>query len=265
MAKAEIPMSERPSAQMALSSREDQARHEIKAQLRAHNDLIFDFTAAWYRSPYTFRSTKFMGYPACKIPFDLWILHDLFCQYRFETVIETGTAGGGTTLWYAMLMEMLGIDGAVLSIDIDALDEGRQRPVHPRITYLTGSSVDPVIVAKADTWLLEHQKKDAEGKVGAMLMNLDSNHHAPHVLEELRMWAPRVPIGSWMLVEDTNGAPVMQDVGGNPIEVEGPLAAVFEYMASHPDEWFRDVVCERYWVTMNPHGWLQRHRVWNGR
>ena len=242
------PFRDRPNARMALTSPASRDRHAIVAGIRAHEQLIFDFTNAWYQSPYTFRATRVFGWPACKIPLDLWIFHDLFCQYRFTTVVECGTAGGGATLWYALLMDLLGIEGGrVISIDIDVPGEGEQRPEHPRITYLHGSSVDPAIVAHVQSQL-----------VGPVLVNLDSNHHAPHVLAELALWAPLVPLGDWIVVEDTNGSPVMVDESGEARGVEGPMAAVLEYLASHPGEFTREVVCERYWLTMNPHGWLQR-------
>ena len=142
-------------------------------------------------------------------------------------------------------MDLLGIDGHIYSID---LDDTPTRPTHPRITYLYGSSIDPAIAARVEL-------------KGPVLLNLDSNHLASHVLAELELWAPRVPVGDWLLVEDTNGSPVIEDpLTGQLEQVEGPMAAVMEYLAKHPGEFLRDVVCERYWLTMNPHGWLQRVR-----
>lgn len=229
---------------MKVLDPETRTRDEITASLRAHNDLIFQFSKAWYASPYTFQATRVLGHVACKIPFDLWIMHDLFCQYRFQTVVECGTAEGGATLWYATLMDLLQIDGGhVYSIDID---DQPARPVHPRITYLHGSSLDRAIAASIPSR-------------GATLINLDSNHVAGHVLAELELWAPRVPVGGWLVVEDTNGTPIVKDPAtGQLVPVEGPYAAVMEYLAKHPGEFLRDVVCERYWLTMNPSGWLQR-------
>ena len=228
---------------MPVSLSDDAASAEIYGGLQRHEALIHEFATEWYRSPYTFRSTKVLGWPACKIPLDLWVLHDLFCQYRFETVVETGTAGGGTTLWYAILMDLLGIaGGTVYSVDLDtAAQHGGYRPPHSRIHYVHGSSVDPALVEGV-----------ASGIHGSTLIDLDSDHHAPHVAEELRLWAPYVPIGGWLLIEDTNGAPA------EPHPTDGPLAAVRGYLAAHPGEFHRELACERYWLTMNPGGFLQR-------
>jgi cephalosporin hydroxylase len=237
----------------------DRTRDEITATLRANEQLIFEFTKAYYRSPHTFLSTRVFGHLACKMPTDLWIFHDLFNQYRFQTVIETGTATGGTTLWFAVLMDILKIEhGTVFSIDLAPEPD---LPQHPRIVYLTGSSTDPEIVSR----VLDHPfgLRAPDGleshRHGPVLVDLDAAHFAPHVTKELETWAPHVPVGSWIVVEDTNGAPVMtHPQTGQPVQVEGAYAGMMEYLYRHPEEFIHEVVCERLWISMNPRGWLQR-------
>ncbi len=231
-------------------SRDEFTRHEITAGLRANQDLIYEFANAWYRSPYTFRATRFLGHLVCKIPFDLWVMQDLMVQYRFSTVIETGTAHGGSALWYATMMDLLGINGQVITVDIGAGDPSEPRPTHPRIHYIQGSSVDPEIVGRV--------RYVMQGTPGPLLVDLDSDHNAPHVLRELELYAPLCKVGDWLIVEDTNGAPVVAGPDGQPQACAGPFAAVMEYLGRHPNEFQRDIVCERLWLTMNPHGWLQR-------
>ena len=82
------------------------------------------------------------------------------------------------------------------------------RPEHPRITYITGSSTDADVVAQVD---------EIVGG-GQAFVVLDSNHHRDHVLEELRVWAPRVSVGSYIVVEDTHadGHPVKTRVSPGP-------------------------------------------------
>ena len=62
-----------------------------------------------------------------------------------------------------------------------------------RITMIEGSSVDPIIVNSI--------KEKVKGK--KVLVCLDSIHTHEHVLEELRMYADMVNVGSYIVCPDT--------------------------------------------------------------
>lgn len=223
----------------------DPGRQAIVDEINANAGLIFEFTKAFYRSPSTFRSTQVLGVQACKIPSDLWIVMELMYQFRPTTVVETGTAEGGSAYWYALLMDMLHIDqGRVITVD---REHQTGRPLHPRIMYVQGDSTDPRVAAHVTAQVTQ-----------PCLVNLDSDHRAPHVRRELDLYAPLVPVGGWLIVEDTNGAPVEQDAAGALVEVDGPMVAVQGYLADHPGQFMREISCERFWVTAHPGGWLQR-------
>ena len=119
-------------------------------------------------------------------------------------------------------------------------------PQHPRLTYLTGSSSDPAIVEKIAAMIPE----------GApVLVILDSDHSRDHVAAELEAYAPLVPVGSYLIVEDTNvnGHPAAPDFG------PGPMEAMWDFMATDPG-FEVDTRCERYFLTQNPSGYLKRVR-----
>jgi cephalosporin hydroxylase len=82
---------------------------------------------------------------------------------------------------------------------------------------------------------------------------LDSNHTEEHVLGELDGYSAFVTPGSYMIVEDThlNGHPVSPGFG------PGPMEAVEKWLPAHPE--FRvDPDCEKFFMTWNPRGYLQR-------
>ena len=198
------------------------------------------FARLYYeRATTTWQNTRWMGVPIWKNPADLWIYQELVHEIRPDLIVETGTAYGGSALYLAMLCDLLD-HGRVVTIDTQVFPD---RPVHPRIEYVFGSSTGPGIV-------------DALDRTGPVMVILDSDHRAPHVLDELELYAPLVTLGSYLIVEDTNvnGHPVYPDHGPGPfeaIEQWGPERHGFEV----------DAACERFLHTFNPGGFLRRVRA----
>ena len=132
-------------------------------------------------------------------------------------------------------------NGRVISIDIA---EGPGRPPHPRIQYLQGSSTAAETVARV---------RELIGEGERVLVILDSDHSAAHVLEELRLYAPLARSGDYVIVEDT-------DVNGHPVAPEhgpGPFEAVQEFLRGS-DDFEIDRSREKFHLTMNPSGYLRR-------
>lgn len=144
-----------------------------------------------YRTGGTWYATSWLGVPTWKLPLDLWIYQEIVHQVRPDLIVETGTAFGGSALYLASLCDLVR-GGEVVSVDVK--DEPR-RPRHERITYLAGSSTAPEIVREV------HAR--AAGKESVLVI-LDSDHTKAHVLAEMRAYGPLVPLGGYMIVEDTN-------------------------------------------------------------
>ena len=212
---------------------------------RLHGDIAEQFTQAYYEGAMfgeTRADTTWLGVRTDKCPLDLWIYQELLTELRPDLIVETGTAFGGSALYLASVCDLLG-HGRVLTIDVQ---EQPDRPQHERIEYLTASST------ARET--LEHVRA-ALPPGGNVLVILDSDHRKEHVLQELRLYAPLVPIGGYVVVEDTilNGHPVSPDFG------PGPMEAVEAFLAE--DERFRsDRRREKLYLTFNPRGYLRRTR-----
>jgi cephalosporin hydroxylase len=184
---------------------------------------------------------SWFGYRTLKSPLDLWTYQEILVETRPDLVIETGTRHGGSALYFAGMMDLLG-RGDVLTIDIDA---ARGRPVHRRIRYLHGSSVDPAVVAEAE--------RAAAGM--RVMVVLDSDHRQPHVEAELAAYHRLVTLGCYLIVEDTNvyGHPVYREHG------PGPMEALDAFMTGR-DDFVIDRDRERFLLTLNPRGYLRRVR-----
>jgi cephalosporin hydroxylase len=188
----------------------------------------------------TWGQTFWLGTPTRKCPLDLWVYQELLTALQPELVIETGTAFGGSALFFASCMDMIG-RGRVITIDIG---DHPTRPAHDRITYLLGSSVDTRVVEQA---------RAAAADASSVMVVLDSDHSRDHVLAELHAYAPLVTRGSYLIVEDTNvnGHPILPTFG------PGPHEAVDAFLAEGAP-FVRDRDCEKFYLTFNPGGYLRR-------
>jgi cephalosporin hydroxylase len=177
--------------------------------------------------PVMFHST-WLGAQAVKNPCDAWVYQEIVYANRPDWIIETGTHRGGGAVFLASICDLVG-NGHVISIDM-----GNPPPAqHPRVTWLTGTGVS--------------QAAEVARRVsGTVMVILDSDHSTENVAAELKVFAPMVTRGQYLIVEDTWWNP---DVGG-------PWPAVREFVESHP-EFQIDKSCERYLWTNNPNGFLK--------
>jgi cephalosporin hydroxylase len=184
---------------------------------------------------------SWFGYRTLKSPLDLWAYQEIIVDTRPDLIVETGTHLGGSALYLASILDLLG-RGSVLTVDITAANG---LPSHPRIRYLVGSSIDPDIVATVHA--------AAKGK--RVMVLLDSDHSAGHVRQELAAYADLVAVGCYLVVEDTNvnGHPVKPDFG------PGPMEALVDFLADRTD-FVSDPDRERFLLTLNPRGFLRRVR-----
>lgn len=202
--------------------------HEL---VRLVNVLYFR-TAVWDR-------TTWLGRPIVKCPGDLWVLQELLCAVRPDLLIETGTYQGGSALFFAQVLELIG-HGEVVSIDL-VPREGL--PTHPRLRYVVGDSLDPSL----------HARLSEELGAGRAMVVLDAAHRAEHVLAELRAYAPLVGPGSYLVVEDTafDGWPAWPEHG------PGPATAVAAFLEGD-DRFEVDHDAGRHLITLSPGGFLRR-------
>ncbi len=162
-------------------------------------------------------------------------------ETRPELIVETGTYRGGSAFFLASICDLLGA-GEVVSIDIEPLRD--DYPAHPRVTYLGGrSSTDPEVVAEVRGRAREKRT----------LVVLDSDHSQAHVEAELAAYADLVPVGCYLIVEDSNIGQIRKDL------LPGPLEAIDVFLAG-TDAFEIDRSREKFLITFNPSGYLRRVR-----
>ena len=184
-----------------------------------------------------------LGVPMWKLPNDAMIIQEIIYETKPEAIIETGTGFGGSTLFYASILKLMG-GGKVLTIDVR--DDFKRRLKFNMVDWVLpfiGSSIDPDMV-KGISELVEGR---------STMVILDSFHSEEHVSKELEIYADLVSVGNYLIVEDTH-------VGGNPVEWEygeGPMGAVKRFLEK--DKRFEvDKSREKLVMTFNPSGFLRK-------
>ena len=197
---------------------------------RAH-DALYE-SDAWTQATW-------LGAQALKNPLDLWVYQEIIFETRPELVVETGTYRGGSALYLATVCDLVGA-GEVVSIDVEPMRD--DYPQHPRITYLAGrSSTDPGVLAEVSA--------RAAGR--RTFIVLDSDHSEAHVTAELEAYSPLVPVGCYLVAEDSNIGQIRKDL------MPGPLQAVEKFLAQ-TDDFVIDREREKFLITFNPSGFLRR-------
>lgn len=101
----------------------------MKHQLRSRFDQTYEraivdrFHKLYYDRGISLR-TRWLGTPVQKLPLDLWLMQELIVELRPDLIVETGTAAGGSALFYATVMDVLD-HGRIVSVDIDSDPAGR--------------------------------------------------------------------------------------------------------------------------------------------
>lgn len=221
---------------------------ELKAKavdLFEHSDR-YDWSYQW----------NWLGVPIIQIPPDVVATQEIIWETRPQVIIETGVARGGSLIFYASILELIG-EGRVIGIDIDIRAHNRQsieqHPMSRRIDLIEGSSIDDAMLAD-----VRERIKGAE----RVMVILDSNHTHQHVYDELQVYAPLVSPGQYMIVADT----IIEDIppqehrprpwgpGNNP----GTAAKAF--LEENSDFELDPVVNAKLLVTSSYGGYLRRKK-----
>ena len=183
----------------------------------------------WYYEANIWKDLHYRGVRTLKLPLDMWNYQEIIFERDIHWVLETGTRHGGSALFFADLLAAAEREGCVVTIDVahEAL-----HPVaagHPGIRFLLGDSAAESIKQQV-MGLIPSRRR------GGMLLILDSDHAASHVLRELETWVPLLRKGDYVIVEDTiiNGHPVRPEFG------PGPFEAITQYIAQNPGRLQRD-------------------------
>ena len=202
----------------------------------------------WYYNTNVWKQTTWMGIDCWKSVADMWNYQEILCELKPSLVIEFGTNQGGSALFFASIMRLIGEPFRVLSVDVThgPLNPAARRD--PDILFVESRSTVPAIAEQ-----IRGLKREYPGKIFAIL---DSDHSMNHVLAEMKLLRPLLSAGDYLIVEDSmlNGHPNLPGWG------PGPYEAIEAYEQEFPNDYTHDVAREnKFGWTFAPNGFLIRN------
>ena len=204
-----------------------------------------------YEYPYHF---TWLGRPIIQYPQDIIGLQELMWKIKPDLIIETGIARGGSLIFSASILEMIG-KGKVIGIDVEIRKQNKieiqKHRLFKRIIMLEGSSLDEKIVKKV--------YRLARGKKKILLL-LDSFHTHDHVLRELNLYSNLIRKDNYILVFDT----IIEDMPKNMFpnrpwgKGNNPKTAVKEFLKINKNFKLDRKMEEKLLITSCPNGLLKR-------
>lgn len=196
---------------------------------------------------------RWMGRPVIQFPQDLVAMQEILWSVKPDLVIETGVAHGGSLIFYASLLELIG-RGKVVGIDIEIRPENRAaieaHPMFRRIELIEGSSTDAEVFARV--------RSIADGQQ-TVLVALDSNHTHDHVVAELRLYSRLVTPGSYLIAFDTIVEQMPEEFSGNRPWKPGnsPATAVRQFLAENDRFVVDEEIDQKLLISVAPGGYLR--------
>jgi cephalosporin hydroxylase len=233
--------------------KESMERIVANAKNSALVEVAQKFNVESNKARYSYSFT-WMGRPIIQYPQDMIAMQEIIWEVKPDLIIETGIAHGGSLIYYASLLELIG-KGKVLGIDIDIrehnLKEIKRHPMYKRIKMIEGSSISQEVV--------DEVKAYANGKK-TILVSLDSNHTHDHVLKELELYSPFVSLNSYLVACDTIVEYLPNDyVPGKPWKIgDNPKTAVDEFLKINDSFVVDTAIDDKLLISVTPGGYLKR-------
>lgn len=188
-------------------------------------------------------SYSYRGVPCFKNPFDLALYSLMIDRERPATLVEIGSAAGGSALWFADQCRARGLDTVVISVDI-------QPPLDvydPTVTFIKGD------VRSLESSRLPELLADCPRP---LMVIEDGPHTFDACLGALRFFHEYLHAGEYLIIEDG----IVGDLGYRSLR-RGPTRAIRAFMRTHPGSFeINRGLCDYFGrnVTWNTDGYLRR-------
>jgi len=206
----------------------------------------FDYPYLW----------SWMGVPIIQMPADILATQEVIWQTRPDVIIETGVARGGSVIFQAAMLQLIG-KGKVVGVDIDIRAHNRdsieKHTMASRIELIEGPSTSADTMARV---------KSAIPAGASVMVILDSDHSYDHVIEECRTYGPLVTEGCYLVVADTVVGYIPED---NPLKTRSktwrpgnePLSALQDYLKETDRFEVDEILNGKLVISSSPNGYCR--------
>jgi len=190
------------------------------------------------------KNTTYRGVPVWKAPFDLVLYSMLIDKLKPKSIIELGSAAGGSALWFADQMQVRGLPCKIVSINykLCPMKDGRINFVQGDVLCMDKVSTDWSILPHP--WLVVE----------------DSAHTYEACSSVLNFFDPLLVEGDYIVVED-GIVEKMPRPKYRKLRDNGPFHAVRDFLKSTKSTYSIDRnLCDFYGknATWSPEGWLRK-------
>jgi cephalosporin hydroxylase len=179
--------------------------------------------------------------PIIKCPIDYVLCQMLIWEIKPDLIIEIGTNRGGSALYFADLLDMIG-HGEIHTIDLLDLVQDDQVKKHQRIRFFRNG----------------YQLYDLSNTIGfhRIMVIEDGSHTYIDVLNALHKFSNTVSHGSYFIVEDG----IIDKLGWKKKYNGGPNRAIKEFITENSSYQIDRKICDMFGTnaTFNTNGYLKR-------
>jgi len=157
-----------------------------------------------------------LGVPVWQLPDDLVALQRIVFDAQPNWIVETGTKFGGSAIFFASLLAMMGAEerspGGVITVDICETPQARE--IFTEKPHRLASLVRQRLIGDAKSpQILEAIRATIAAEPGPVLVFLDDWHDSDHVHAELLAYSQLIAPGGFLIAADTT----FEDLAGTPV------------------------------------------------
>lgn len=239
--------------------KEFEKKNRMNIEKMSKNKSFKELTKSWFLSSEKYEYSyhfRWLGRPIIQYPQDIVAIQEIIWKVKPDLIIETGIAHGGSLIFHASILEMLG-HGEVLGIDVDIREHNKieieNHPMYKRIHMIQGSSISEEVIKKVYKFAKKKKR---------ILLILDSNHTHDHVLDELNYYSPLVQKGSYAIVLDT----IIEDISKPTSRTHNkrpwskgnnPKTAVKQFLKTNNRFQIDKEIENKLLITVAPSGYLK--------